>query len=314
MFIDWASLRNPLYSHLGWSVKDACMEWKDGVFYIFTSAFYRDRGRERSHVVGITTSDWKHFSKPFLHVDGRDGGWTGMCSPNITRVDDAWYLTFNSWGNDHPNGNRNQLFCMKSADLKAWTPPVQVGENLTREIRCIDIAITHTNGKFYVMWKDESVFKPRKQYKTRIATCTSLEGPWAFIGDGYPRFFLRGGGESPLVHENYQFIKIDGKQRLLSLDYSPHHPVLYEIGGDPARDESWSTWVDGHDLAIQRERFNTVHVANAPFIADWRRHDGHFYMLYAGRTHGLTHAGRGNNKLALSRSPDLVTWYPPPNT
>jgi len=287
------------------------MAYKDETFYLFFSAFFRERGRERSHVVGVTTLDWKVFSEPFLFMDGRDDGWTGMCSPNITRVNATYYLTFNSWGDVHPNGQKNQLFYCESEDLGHWTSYRQIGQDLTHDIRCIDIAITFYDDQFYVMWKDESIRQPIKKYKTRIASCPLLTEPWNFIGDGYAHFFLHGGKESSLTHENYEFIEIEGKQMLLSLDYSPHHPVLYSIGGASEIEASWQTWIDGRDLMLPREQFNTNHIANAPFLADWRENDGYFYLLYAGRTHGLTHAGRGNNKLGLARSRDLTTWNVP---
>lgn len=310
-FIDWNSLKNPVFAHFGWSVKDACMAYNEGVFFLFFSAFYRDRGRERSHVVGVTTKDWKLFSKPFLHIDGRDQGWTGMCSPDIQFIDGFYYLTFNSWGEEHPNGQKNQLFYIKSSDLSHWTDYRQIGKNLTENIRCIDIGITKANGYYYIMWKDESIRNPRKRYIARIAKTASLDGDWQFIGDGYPKFTLDNGFESKLTHENYEFIKIDGVQYLLSLDYSPHHSVLYKIGGAIEKDSSWLNWVEGKSFNIPKERFNTNDRANAPFLADWRIYDGYFYLLYAGRTHGFTHAGRGNNKLGLARSRDLIYWLVP---
>ena len=162
-----------------------------------------------------------------------------------------------------------------------------------------------------MMWKDETMRKPVKKYTSRIASSSALNEPWSFIGDGHARFYLYGGNESHLTHENYEFIAIDRKQMLLSLDYAPHHPVLYTISKDPECDESWLTWIDGYDLLVPRERFNTLHVANAPYLVDWREHDGYFYLLYAGRTHGFTHAGRGNNKLGLARSRDLQAWNIP---
>jgi hypothetical protein len=310
-FINWSGLKNPVYSHFGWSVKDACMAYREGIFYLFFSAFYRDRGRERSHVVGVTTRDWFIFSKPFLHIDGREQGWTGMCSPDIALIDGIYYLTFNSWGEEHPNGQKNQLFYISSPDLIQWSDYHQIGKNLTENIRCIDISIAKHNGAFYIMWKDESIRVPRKKYMPRIAKASALESDWWFIGDGYPHYFLSTGLESRFVHENYQFLRIDSKQYLLSLDYAPHHPVLYEIGGNPNVDESWLRWVNGKDLVVPKERFNRAQRSNAPFLADWRGFDGYFYMLYAGRTHALTHAGRGNNKLGLARSPDLTDWAVP---
>lgn len=279
------------------------MEHKDGIFYLFFSAFFRDRGRERSHVVGITTLDWRHFSDPFLMIDGKENGWTG---------NGIYYLTFNSWGEEHPNGEKNQLFVITSMDLVHWSPYQRIGRNLTQNLRCIDIAITFANYKFYIIWKDESIRVPLKKYSARIATAEDIFGEWTFIIDGYPEFYLQGKQLSLLIHENYQFLVCNDQQFLLCLDYRPSHPVLYQIGGDPHQDANWLRWEEGVDLNIPQEKFNTQHIANAPFIADWRIFDGSYYILYAGRTIGFTHAGRGNNKLGLARSTDLVNWMTPP--
>lgn len=312
-FIAWDALRNPVHRRRGWSVKDACVAWRDGTFHLFYSAFFKERGRTRSHVVGVTTTDWKRFSDPVLFLDGRDGGWTGLCSPNVSCIDGTWYLTYNSWGNVHPNGLTNRLFYRTSKDLLAWGEERPVAATLNDGHRVIDIAMTGANGKVYILWKDEVYDETgRKAYKTRIGTASSPDRDVAYIGDGFPSFTLRdGGGDSHLIHENYQFIDIDGKVHLLATDYPPHRPWLYEMAGDGMSDDDWLRWVNGRELRVPVERFNTDHVANAAFLADWRVHDGYFYLLYAGRTHGLTHAGRGNNALGLARSTDLVSWVVP---
>ena len=121
------------------------------------------------------------------------------------------------------------------------------------------------------------------------------------------------GKESGKIQENYQFLHIDGKWYLLSSDYNPKVTTLYEMEGEGSEDGHWQKWVNGYDLDIPTESFNTDHIANAPFIADWRQYDGYFYILYAGRTHQKSHAGRGDNKLALARSKELVRWEIPPN-
>jgi predicted GH43/DUF377 family glycosyl hydrolase len=97
-FIEWRNLKNPVYQHQDWSVKDASIIYKDQEFYLFFSAFFFDRSRERSHVVAVKTRGFKTFSEPLFIWDGRDDGWIGMCSPNITQVGDMYYLTYNSPG------------------------------------------------------------------------------------------------------------------------------------------------------------------------------------------------------------------------
>jgi hypothetical protein len=80
--------------------------------------------------------------------------------------------------------------------------------------------------------------------------------------------------------------------------------------GDGTAETDWLTWQGGYKLAVQKEAFNTNHVDNAAYLTDQRATDGFFYLFYAGRTEGATHAGRGDNKLGVSRSTDLMLWKP----
>jgi hypothetical protein len=64
-FIDWNGLKNPVLSYPNWSVKDTAMVYRNGTFYIFFSSFYPDRGQVRSHVVEVSTPDFKHYPEPF---------------------------------------------------------------------------------------------------------------------------------------------------------------------------------------------------------------------------------------------------------
>jgi hypothetical protein len=298
-FINWSQLKNPVYKHKGWSTKDACMTYKDGYFYIFFSAFYHDRGRERSHVVGIKTKDFMNFSEPMFIWDGRDDGWVGMCSPNITKVDSLYYLTYNSWGDDHPNGMPNQLFYATSKKLEEWNKHQPLARNVTVEDgnpqRAIDAAATRANGKFYLVWKAEQT--------PQIAVSDSFgETGWSRLGRPTEKWF-----------ENSEFINIDGKWNLLvtAHGYEDHVPALIPMINSGQKDSDWLKWGDFNFLKVPEESFNTDNRANASFLVDWRAHDGYFYLLYAGRTENKTHAGRGNNKLGLARSKDLVNWQVP---
>ena len=54
------------------------------------------------------------------------------------------------------------------------------------------------------------------------------------------------GNDNCLKHENFQIFKIDGKWRLLTTDYSPHHPYLYTMRGYGSRLEDWVHWEKGY--------------------------------------------------------------------
>ena len=97
-FIDWHRLRNPILFYPDWSIKDAAMAYRAGKFYVFFSAFYTEKEKVRSHVVEVSTRDFKHFSQPIINFDGEEDGWIGMCSPDVQRLRGKYVMTFNSWG------------------------------------------------------------------------------------------------------------------------------------------------------------------------------------------------------------------------
>ncbi len=311
-FINWQDLENPFYVYEGASTKDACMIYKEDndTFYIFFSAFYYERGKERSHVVGIKTKDFKNFSEPMFIWDGHEKGWTGMCSPNITKIKDKYVLTYNSWGHEHPNGEHNQLFYAVSDDLENWDHNNPIAKNLTRGKSLIDVAVTYKDGKYYLVWQDYIV-NGEKIKKNRMAVGKSLDGDFRYIGAGYINLFMENGRDNGMRHENFEFIKIDDKWHFLSTDYSPHEPYLYKMEDSGQKEDDWLIWKDGFKINVPQQSFNTKHRANAAFLADWRKYDGYFYLIYAGNTHSHTHAGRGDNKLGLARSKDLKNWQVP---
>lgn len=303
--MDWASLKNPVLEYPDWSIKDYGIAYKDGTFHLFFSAFYEDNGQVRSHVVELTTTDFKTYSEPILNIDGQEAGWIGMCSPNVTRIGDTYYLTFNSWGDRE--GRPNRLFYMESKDLINWSPRAPLGHNVTRRVRAIDSALEFDRGRCILFWKEVQ--------KTRCMMSDSIDGVYKLIGDGWPKLYGRDGQEYPW-NENYQIIKLHGKWRLLASGKNPSDPerrmmpILYTMKGTGEKDEDWLTWVDGYELKVAREEFNTNHCANSAVILDLHDVDGYYYLLYAGRTENRSFLKRGHNKLGISRSRDLVTWYP----
>lgn len=315
--INWDHLLNPIYEHKGWSVKDACMIAYDEKIFLFFSAFYRDRWRERSHIVGVYSQDGIRFSDPFLLIDGKKDGWTGMCSPSIRQINDTFYLLFNSWGDVHPNHQKNQLLFATSTDLIHWSTPQPIAKNLTEGIRCIDIEMYFQKNQYIIMWKERlRGFGDRP----RIAIGSQMTGPFHFIQDGLMRFYLANNQITPGNHENFQIFRIQSKAEVkfycLVTVYgtkmpNSHLPYLYEMQGNGELESDWLTWIHGRPLDIPQEQFNTNHRANSPFLTDWSDNNGYYYLLYAGRTEGVSHAGRGNNKLGIARSKDLIHWVIP---
>ncbi len=292
-FLDWQQLQNPILAYPDWSIKDACLTWHEGNFYCFFSAFYWDRGEVRSHVVGVRSPDLVRWSAPLFNWSGAELGWRGACSPDITRLGEVWYLTFNRWG-DEP---LNQLFYATSCDLIHWETYLPLATNLTNGIRAIDAALACHKGIYYLAYKER---------QTPTLATAEVVGPsgWRKLGQ------LEGA-------ENYQLLLIDSHWYLLwtKMDKDDHHPCLARMKGSGDDPEDWLAWQGFRRLKVPREP-GFDQVGNAASLVDWRAHDGYFYLLYAQRVdqpdRWNNYSGRGYNRLGLARSHDLMYWEVPP--
>ena len=271
------------------------MAYHNGWFYLFFSAFYHDAGRERSHVVGVKTKDFIKYSEPIINWRGKEEGWIGLCSPNVSKIGNKFYLTYNSWGDK--SDKKNQLFYAVSNNLEDWQH-APLARGITRKKRAIDAAIFFEKGKFILIYKEYQT--------TMVAWAEYLNGPWKIIGK------VAGG---MLWMENYQLVSIGRIPRLICTTKSDY-PVMAAMDIEAVQElgaiKKWVAFMDFKELKIPKESFNTYgKVGNAPFLADWRENDGYFYLLYAGKTEGKTHLKRGDNKLGVSRSKNLKDWSAP---
>ncbi len=315
-FIDWANLKNPVLSYPDWSVKDAAMAYRAGTFYVFFSAFYPDHGQVRSHVVEVSTKDFRHYSEPIFNFDGEEDGWIGMCSPDVQRLYGHYLMTFNSWG-DKP-GTPGQLFYMTSDDLVHWSPRKTLGQNLTQvgNQRPIDATLAEADGGYYLVYKEQT---RGIHSRPRIAFSTSLDAPFHYAGDGIVALLMKDGKDNGFFHENFEFFHTNGQWYLLTTDYfhNQQNPIKYDVQAPYLyaleRGSHWLTWNRGYTFDLPQEKFNTDSIANAAALYDWRKHDGYYYLIYAGRNEGQTYARRGWNQIGLARSKDLVHWSVPGN-
>jgi hypothetical protein len=224
-----------------------------------------------------------------------------MCSPDVQRIGAQYVMTFNAWGDQTPKPK--QLFYSTSTDLSTWGPMRPLAASLTAGHSYIDAALANPgDGRFFLFYKDDVTVR------TRLAAAPALDGPWHTVGNGFPALLMPSGNENGLVHENYQLLQIDGKWRLLSTDYSPRDTYIYTLRGTGAAETDWLTWEAGFRTSVRREAFNSNETVNAAYIVDRRPVDGFFYLYYAGRSEGSSHLGRGNNKIAVSRSMSMMNW------
>jgi hypothetical protein len=247
-------------------------------------------------VVEVSTKDFMTYSEPIINWSGQEQGWLGMASPNITLIDDTYYLTYNSWGD--LEGKNNTLFYATSKDLKHWEKDKPLAQNIVSGTRAIDAAIMARGDKIYLVYKDHQTPK--------IAVADSINSDhWQIIGSPNSGWF-----------ENGQFIEIDDKVHLLTTGRPNNEEVpvivLMQMNGNGDDLKDWLQWSVKKIIDFPREDFNTHKVATGAFIADWRKYNGHFYCLYSGKTESKSHLGRGNHKIALSRSLDLLNWAVPP--
>jgi len=310
-FIHYEMLRNPVLQYPDWSIKDCASVYDEASksFYLFFSAFYEHDGMIRSHVVGVETKDFKQYSEPFLHIDGLEEGWAGMCSPEILKVRDTYYLTFNSWG-DLPE-RPNQLFYKTTTNFVQWSEGYSpLAANLTEGNRAIDSSLIYDNETYYLFWKERT-----DADRTRLAQASSITDNFAFVGEGYPTLTMKDGADNGLIHENFCFFKVDGRWKMITTDYMKdsfalHNSYIYTLMSEGNEHPDFLSWGDGYKLDIAKQDFNSDHRANAAALYDWRNHDGYFYIIYAGNKENESFATRGHNRLGISRSKDLIEWIP----
>ena len=146
------------------------------------------------------------------------------------------------------------------------------------------------------------------------STTGSLDGPWQIIGRPDIRVF----GDTI---ENYQFVEIDGRWKLLATSNLLDRPFLFDLLGDPRRPEGWLHWTARQQLQVPQEPWNrgtgvtgsTYEHANCAYLVDHRSRRRLLLPFVRRRTEKTTFGGEGHGVLAVARSTDLVHWSVPPH-
>ncbi len=288
MSFDWTKLRNPILADDVYSLKDPCLAFHAGSFYLFYSAFYDE---DRSKVIGRSTRDFVTFSDPIFMWGHGDEGW---CAPDLARIDETWVLTYQRWNPRGANETYKQLFFSTSTDLIQWGPHEELASEITAGERGIDPAIAKHGDKIYLMWKEWQT--------PQIAVGFAL-GPtgWTRLGQPFERWA-----------ENAQFIRIDDRWHLMVTAHPPFMQCLIPMegtGDDEAHWTNWGTWKE-LDVPLQ-EGFNDTVRANASALGDFRDRDGYFYRVFCSSFEPLSHSNMGYT-LGIARSRDLTRWEFPP--
>lgn len=303
-FIDWAALSNPVLMRDDAMLKDQSVVFHDGWFYIFASVRFEetDAGTAERRRPFFRTRDFKAYEDLF-DPDIENGG-----SPDATFHDGLFYMVFQL---AVPPGDEyaRHIFYSTSSDLVEWTPAAEIAPEMEQGLRRIDGALGFEGGRFYFAFKADQFMHVAR------SAGPALDGRWEGPVMASP-------GEEFGWAENYQFIKLDGKWRMVATAHDPAGkncesdytcglaPFIYKMNGDGTELDDWATWVDKTLLEIPVEGWNTVMHANTAYLCDWRVHDGYFYLFYAGSNDSDSFEQRGHAKLGVARSRDLVTWHP----
>jgi hypothetical protein len=314
-FLDWAALRNPILARPDRALKDAAVAYHEGEFFLLAStrfesgdprvpSFYRSR-------------DLRHFEEygdPDLAASGLSVG-----SPDLTFDGEIWTLVFQSPpqppGEGGVSARARVLYRSESRDLVDWSAPVEIEiAGLDRAERNIDGALARHGDRAVLGWKREQSF-----------VVAESAGPWSF-GRARPVAGELRFGPSSLSHawaENFQFLDVDGAWLLIATARAPglpftrhvytgsHETYLYQMRGRGDATVDWTRWHCKQHVEIPHEDWNRAMHANSGFLADWRAHDGHFYLFYAGSADHDRFEGRGHAAIGVARSRDLVHWSVP---
>lgn len=312
--IDWEALSNPLLSDPDIPLKDPCVVYHRGVFHIFASgASYRTR-------------DFKTFEGPF----------EGHGSPDVTRLGDGRFVMVHQTRDlenpgpgpgvdpDGPDNRHRRLVFRTSTDLVTWSDDRELFPALPPD-RNIDGALAWHGGRYSLGFKTGVTLQ---RFNVARSEGPDLDGRWtgpekAHAGEGcwIDKLLPIIGDNITRWAENYQFVRIDGAWRMIATGRHPdrpidfgymgsHEPFIYALSATGDTLEDWTDWVGKRWLQVPEQAWNTLMHANSAYLADWREHDGYFYLFYAG-TDEETADGRGHGRIGAVRSRDLVEWFLP---
>lgn len=286
----WDTLRNPILEAPSRCLKDPSVVYHDGWVYLY---------------VGGQNSRTQDF-RTFLPIQGTNS------QPDVTHDGTRWVLVSNGGHGPGWGPEAASPLLRTSSRLIAWTAPRPLLPGLT-EARNIDPALAWEGDYAYIAFKRNQAL-----YLTRVRRKALGTAAWE------P---LRKGDLDGAWGEQFQLIQLDGTWHMLAtgrranvfqmlcLAWYPytcnHHPFLYTRKDAGPGLAAWTRWTGRRELRVPQERWNKAMHANGAYLADWRAHDGHYYLFYAGSADHTSNAYRGHCKIGMARSRDLHTWTVP---
>ena len=308
--VAWSRLHNPLLALPHAAVKDQALVWDAGHWHLLFSYVTNASttpDAQRWDIATAQSTDLVHWSAPAPWSE-QPGG---MASPDVVRAPDGTFVaTYDAPPGEH-GPVQAKLFYRTSRDLVHWSMPHTLAPHLypSPAERMIDPSLAWTAHGLMLAYKVGTTSQ-QQAFEIARAPSGSLAGPWQVVGR--PDISLYGD-----TVENYELLTIRGIWHLVATSNTLDQPWIFTLAGSPNVPADWLHWVDGAQLQVPAEAWNTgtgissvgFEHANSAFVC---QDGGTFYLTYAGSTDLTSYGGWGHAAIGIARSSDLVHWQVPP--
>jgi hypothetical protein len=299
--------------YLNAAVKDQALIWADGVWHMLFSYVTNDTtmaGHEHWGIATSQSSDLRQWIAPVPWSE-QPGG---MASPDVVRAPSGTFVSTYDSPPGESGPTQAKLFYRTSSDLVHWSPPNPLAPTLhpSPGVRMIDPALAW-NGKGLILAYKVGTTSQSQAFEIAWSKTGSLSGPWQVIGRPDVKIYND-------TLENYELLWLKGAWHLVATSNSLDQPWIFTLSGPPANPSSWLHWVDGYELQVPSEAWNTsaglssvnYEHANSVFLCQ-NTSDGYAYLTYAGSQELSRFGGWGHAEIGIARSKNLKQWTVPPN-
>jgi hypothetical protein len=315
--VAWGAVRNPVLSDPAAAEKDQALVWAFGRWHMLFSYVTNDvpvPGGEHWNIAVASSADLVHWTAPQPWAE--QPGVVGVASPDVVRAPSGLFVATYDSGPGELDGGQAKLYYRTSSDLETWSPPAPLAPSLhpASGDRLIDPALAWTSHGLILGYKYGAVSNSTTQhFEVAWSPSGSLDGAWTLIGQ--PDIVVYGD-----TLENYQFLAIAGRWRVVATSNRFDQPWMFDLAGDPASPSSWLHWVHGTMLNIPSQVWDSgagissvgFEHANSVFVCDAHVATGYYYVTYAGSSELTRFGGWGHAEIGIARSTDLVHWEVPP--
>jgi hypothetical protein len=311
--VAWSELRNPILAYPNAAVKDQALIWADGAWHMLFSYVTNDTtiaGREHWGIAASQSSDLRYWSAPVPWSE-QPGG---MASPDVVRLPSGTFVSTYDSPPGESGPTQAKLYYRTSSDFVHWSLPYPLAANLypSPAVRMIDPALAW-NGRDLILAYKVGTTSQSQSIEMAWSNSGSLSGPWKVIGRPDIKIYDD-------TVENYELLQLNRTWHLVATSNTLDQPWIFTLSGLPANPNSWLHWVNGYELKVPSETWNTgsglssanYEHANSAFICQ-DTFDGYTYLTYAGSQELTRFGGWGHAKIGIARSKDLEHWTVPPN-